>query len=218
MSERITLWQAVKDRLVTEQKVTPQELLVYNPVQLKIGDIVKIDHIEVAGKQFVVTEVDVYERRELGKTNQFVNYVLQDTDDKFANLRMYPVENADPYAKKHHDVLVVFPDGEQDFDENFKDNILPVGVLEIRDAEGKVSATYNRVTDNLKPYEATVTVVDDTKNPPKTEKYLYWDYFRQVNGGEEFYFVEMSNETGKFQMFRGVPVSEEDVHLSRRKV
>lgn len=220
MSGKITLWQAVKDRLVAEQTVTPQELQVFNPAGLKIKDFVSVDHPEVFGKQFVVVELDVYDRSELGKVSKFVNYVLQDDEDKFAHLRMYPVANTDPYAKKHSDVLLLFPDGERDFDKDFLEVKLAAETLDAVIAEGEAPVQFWRVCkDSTKPFEAAVTVVDSSENPPKKEEYLYWDYFRKTaDGEEEFYFVEMSNDTGKFQMFRGFRVAEEDVEFRRRKV
>lgn len=214
--EKATLWELLKDYFQNEQE-EPEELKIFNPLKLKIGDFVSIDAAGLFGKQLVVSELDVYERKIGGEKFEFVNYVLLDDENNPVNLRIHPIKNSDPYAKQHCDALVVLPDFEMAYDKGFHENVLPTGVLEVKDDKGNVLATYQRVGESKESYLATVTVLDNPDNAPKREKYSYWDYIREVDGSTEFYFVEMNDETGWIQMFKGVPVSEPDVKVLRKR-
>ncbi|MEK7566940.1 MAG: hypothetical protein AAB527_02300, partial [Patescibacteria group bacterium] len=166
----------------------------------------------------VVTEIDEYSTVIGGQTFRHIDYILETDDGDKITLRLNPVAKTDPYAKKHCDVLVLFPDWEQEFDENLLKNVLSTGTFEVLE-NGEVVATYHRIGENKEPYSATVRVVDKPGQIPRVENFKYWDYVRDVEGGtQEFYFVEMSEETGWFQMFKGVLIFEEDVKFLRKKV
>lgn len=214
--EKATLWELLKDYFMRKQE-EPEELKIFNPLKLKIGDFVTIDAANLYGKQLVASELDVYERKIGGEKFEFVNYVLLDDENHPVNLRVHPIKDSDPYGKKHCDALVVLPDFEMAYDKGFHENVLPTGVLEVKDDKGNVLATYQRVGESKEPYLATVTVLDNPDSAPKREKYSYWDYVREIDGSTEFYFVEMNDETGWIQMFKGFPVSELDVKVFRKK-
>lgn len=216
-AEKATLWELLKDYFQNEQKEQSEELKIFNPLRLKIGDFVSIDAAGLFGRQLVVSELDVYERKIGNERFEFVNYVLLDDETKPVNLRIHPIKGSDPYAKQHCDAMVVLPDFEMAYDKVFHENILPAGILEVKDNQGNLLATYQRVGESKEPYLATVTVLDNPNQPPKKEKYSYWDYVRDIGGSAEFYFVEMNEESGWIQMFKGFQVSELDVKVLRRQ-
>lgn len=215
--ERVTIWEALRDHFAAEQK-EPEELKMFNPLKLKIGDFVSIDAKDLYGKQLAVSELDVYERTLGGEKFEFINYVLLDDENKPVNLRLHPIKDSDPYGKKHCDVLVVLPDSEMAYDKDFHENVLPTGVLEVKDEKGELLATFQRVGESKEPYSAVVTVLDNPDSPPRKERYTYWDYVRETEEKTtQFYFVEMNEDNGWFQMFVGFPVDEQDVKVFRKK-
>lgn len=211
-----TLWEVFR-RWLKGEKEKSQELTIFNPLKAKPGDFIKIDTANLASKNFMITMIDEYKRTVGQKTLLFADYVLQDNEmDTWVTLRVNPVADANPDSKKHCDVLVLYPDKEFEYDEDFHKKILPDSVLNVTDEKGEILATYSRLSNMKKPYSTTVTEVkEDEEVAP--EKISYWDYWREVDGINEFYFVEMNEETGWFQAFRGEPVSEQDVRVIRRE-
>jgi hypothetical protein len=52
---------------------------------------------------------------------------------------------------------------------------------------------------------------------PQHESCEYWDFGRKTGDGrDEFYFVEMSTETGMFRTWRAVQTTENDLSFLRR--
>ncbi len=209
-NKRMTLWEILKEKMSGE-KEEPQELKVFNPLKAKIGDFVSIDFADLGGKNFTVVEIDVYKREIGGEIFEFADYILRE-GDIWVHLRVYPISNADPYSHKHCDSLILFPDFEMAYDKNFHEVILPSGILEVKNENNNILATYNR-RDNLKePFEAEVKVIEDSAKPPKIENWHFWDFERQTEDKKiEYYFVEMNTENGWFQMYRGFEVSEKDI-------
>ena len=215
--ERQTAWEIMRD-FFQDKKEKPQELQIFNPLGLKIGDFVSIDIEGLFGEQFPVTEIRENTTGVGEKDFVHTDFVLATEGDETVYLRLNPVVNSDPYAKKHCDMLVLFPDAEMRHDEDFYKNTLSTGILEVNE-DGVVIATYERIRKKKDPFQAIVKVVDKQGQPPRVERISYWDYDRDTEDGtKEFYFVEMNEETGFFKMFRGVPVFEESVKFLRKKV
>ncbi len=211
MSEEkgMTLWEILKDK-ISGEKEEPLEFKFFNPLKAKLGDFVSIETAELGGKNLALAEIDIYKREILDEKFEFANYILREGDN-WVHLRIFPLTNPNPYSHKHCDVMVVFPDFEMPYDQNFHEVILPSGILEVKDDKGSLIATYTR-RENLKdPILAEVAVIDHTDNQPKIEQWHCWDFERDTSEGKEYYFVEMDFKTKSFQMFWGREISEKDV-------
>lgn len=213
-TKRMTLYEMALERLRKKEEVSP-ELKIFNPLKAKIGDFVSIDAADLSGTNFLVTELDVYKQLIGSETFEFTDYPLRD-GDKWVTVRVNPVANPDPYSHKHYNVLVLYPDFEMQYDEEFCKNILNSGgPLEVKDGEGRVLATYNRLFDGAtEPVVCEVMVLKDLSKPLERETVSCWDFGRNLEDKScEFYFVEMNNNDHMFQMFRGIEVSEKDITL-----
>ncbi len=205
----MTLWEIIKDK-ISGGKEEPLEFNFFNPLKAKLGDFVSIETAELSGKNFTLVETDIYKRKILGENFEFANYIFREGDN-WVHLRVFPLTNPEPYSYKHCDVMVVFPDFEMPYDQNFYEIILPSGILEVKDGQGNLMATYNR-RENLKdPIFAEVTVIDNADNQPKIESWDCWDFERDTAQDKEYYFVEMDLKTKSFQMFWGREISEKDI-------
>jgi hypothetical protein len=216
MQERkLTPWQAFKD-LVAGPKEQPLVLRVYNPFALKPTDFVTVADVlnGVTETRYQVTEVDVYRRTIGDRTFESVDYVLQDaTTDAFLTLRVS--ENAGTPGNKQRTILLLFPDYEGEYDEDLHKRVLPSGILELKNDQGELLARYERLNGLKEPYRADVLVLA-ANEPPRHESYDYWDFGRERDGREEFYFVEMNAETGVIQTWRAAETSENELSFLRR--
>jgi len=214
---RLTPWQAFKD-LLAGHKDQPLFLQVYNPFALKPADFVTVDDVlnGVSKTTYQVTELDVYRRTIGDKTFESVDYVLQDsngTDDSWLTLRVS--ESAASPGATQRTILLLFPDYEGEYDEELHKQVLPSGILEIKDDQGQILARYERLHGLRDPYRADVLVLA-ADGQRRHESYDYWDFGRNQDGRDEFYFVEMNAETGMFQMWRAVETTENELSFLRR--
>ena len=112
------------------------------------------------------------------------------------------------------DSLLLRLEDEFGFSEDFLEVVKDTsGIFEIKDNESGETATFSRINDLREPYEAAVLVISETSPDGKATrgktspaKFEYWDYWRDADaaaGTKEFLFVEMNNDTGWFQLWRG---------------
>jgi hypothetical protein len=214
--QKLTPWQAFKD-LFSEHKEKPLVLRVYNPFTLKPADFVTVDDIlnGVSATRYQVTEVDVYRRTIGDQTFESVDYVLQDSKDGWLTIRVG--DDAGLPGNKHRTILLLFPDYQGEYDEDLHKQVLPSGILEIKDDQGQLLARYERLHGVKEPYRADVLVLSGD-DPPRHESYEYWDFGRKCDDREEFYFVEMSTDTGVIQTWRGVETTENELSFLRHSI
>lgn len=212
--QRLTPWQAFKD-LLGGSKDKSLVLSVYNPFALKPADFVVVDDVVngISKTHYQVTEVDVYRRTVDTQTFEFVDYILQGPEDRWLTLRVS--ENAGLPGTTERTLLLLFPDYEGEYDEDLHKNVLPSGVLEVKNDAGELIARYERLHGLREPYRADVLVIGAGETS-RHESCEYWDFGRTVNDREEFYFVEMNAETGVIRTWRAVETSENELSFLRR--
>src|SRR5207302_200025 len=145
-----------------------------------------------------------------------VDYVLQDsngTDDSWLTLRVS--ESTGLPVGTQRTVLLLFPDYEGEYDEELHKQVLPSGILDIKDDQGQILAHYERLHGLRDPYRTDVLVLA-ADGQPRHESYDYWDFGRKQDGRDEFYFVEMNTENGMFQTWRAVETTENELSFLRR--
>ena len=210
---RLTPWQAFKD-LLSGPKQQPVALRVYNPFGLKPSDFVTVDDVlnGIRKTTYQVTEIDVYRRSIGDRTFESVDYVLQDSNEQWLTVRIS--DNSSLPGGTERTILLLFPDYEGEYDEDLHKNVLPSGVLDIKNEDGELIARYERLHGLRDPYQADVLVIG-MEQEPRHESYQYWDFGRKQNDRDEFYFVEMNNETGMFQTWRAVETTENELSFLR---
>jgi hypothetical protein len=211
---RLTPWQAFKD-LLSGPKQQPVALRVYNPFGLKPSDFVTVDDVlnGIRKTTYQVTEIDVYRRSIGDRTFESVDYVLQDSNEQWLTVRIS--DNSSLPGGTERTILLLFPDYEGEYDEDLHKNVLPSGVLDIKNDGGELIARYERLHGLRDPYQADVLVIG-MEPEPRHESYQFWDFGRKQNDREEFYFVEMNDETGMFHTWRAVETTENELSFLRR--
>jgi hypothetical protein len=214
MAKGRTLWEMLLDKLQG-----PAEFRYYNPLHARIGSAVTLDEVEWRDLNFFVLSIHEYKRTIRRRVFRFVDYVLVARplrrDKVLVRLRLVPVDDPDEAAGIAHHVLLLQLDDDRPYDQGLhkvvNDDTRKFQVLE----DDKVQAEYERINDVRKPYRARVTVVRDvnldkrvTRDEIEKRRVEYWDYWREVpdEAGQprrEFLFVEMDDENGWFQIWKG---------------
>ena len=211
-----TIFGAVKDWLKESEEVVPLELRIYNPLNARIGDFFAVtgvlELLERNMKNLEIREINAATITVGNQEFKHTDYLGYDGDNWVA-VRVNPIQDASPQAVKQADVLILFPDWEGEYDENLHENVLPSGILEVKDENGSVIATYERLGGVKEPYKTKVEIVKDSKAQfPEIDHLSVWDFGRTSEDGVvEYYFVEMNEKTGWLQMFRGISISDTSV-------
>lgn len=203
------LWRQIKG----EEK-QPNELKVYNPLGVKLGDFAGIDIPDLMGKNFRLTEIDVWKKTYDGKTFLSVDYVLRENDN-WIWIRLVPITDANPSSPVKFNVLVLSPHKKElfqkDLYEELYEKILPSGILTVH-YDDKTEITYQRLYGKTGPDRAEVTVVDSKDQAPRVEQWSEWDFGREIQGGaSEYYFVQFDESKGETYTYRGSEVSMDEV-------
>ena len=212
--KRLTPWQAFKE-LLSGPKDKPIALSIYNPFSLKPADFVTVDDVlnGIQSTQFQVTEVDAYRRTIGDRTFESVDYVVENSKEEWLTIRVSDDHGLPGNTERT--ILLLFPDYEGEYDEELHKKTLPSRVLEIKDDQEQVIATYERLSGLKEPYRADVLVLTANESP-RHESCEYWDFGRKTEDGrDEFYFVEMSTETGMIHTWRAVQTTESELSFLR---
>ncbi len=213
MAKGKTLWE-----MFVEKFQGPMEAKVYNPLKAKIGSGVMIDEVEHRDLNFFVKEIREYRRMIGPKEFTFVDYVLLarplGKDDVLVRLRLNPGEDADK-AGIPYQVLLLRLFDDLAYDEGLHNVVKDTTKKFEVQQDGVVREEFWRINDVGGSYKATVSVVQDTDQDKKAEKsevetlkIEYWDYWREIKDAagqpvHEFLFVEMNQENGWFQIWKG---------------
>jgi hypothetical protein len=193
----------------------------YNPRDGRIGSPLAIAYSngpEFVDHDFTVREIREYNRRIGGQEYRFADYVLRGVNNKSFDAAdaIDARVRAVPNPAGAHDALLLRLADEFAFAEDFlgvvKDD---TGLFEVTDDTSGATDTFRRINDLRESYLAAVLVVAETTPDGKAVstkvspvQIEYWDYWRDADLGggataKEFLFVEMSRDTGWFQIWRG---------------
>ncbi|MGO8675412.1 MAG: hypothetical protein ACLQVX_06040 [Limisphaerales bacterium] len=192
-----------------------------NPLDLRVGSPVPVAFAngpQFASHDFTVQEIREYNRQIGGQEFRFTDYCLRGVNTKSfdANDVLSVRVRAMPNQAGSHDAILLQLYDEFAFAETFVNVVTDTtGIFEVTDDKSGARETFTRINDLLDSYQAAVLVVtestpDGKAAPGKVSplKLEYWDYWRDIDIGggktaKEFFFVEMSSETGWFQLWRG---------------
>jgi hypothetical protein len=192
-----------------------------NPLDLRVGSPVPVAFAngpQFANHDFTVQEIREYNRQIGGQEFRFTDYSLRGVNTKSfdANDVLSVRVRAMPNQAGSHDAILLQLYDEFAFAETFVNVVTDTtGIFEVTDDKSGARETFTRVNDLHDSYQAAVLVVTETTPDGKAApgkvsplKLEYWDYWRDIDIGggktaKEFFFVEMSSETGWFQLWRG---------------
>lgn len=205
-----TLWEMLKAKVSG-----PVELQIINPLNLKIGNSVRLDDIDFKDLHFTVKRIMEYKRTIGGSDYFFTDYDLSARplvgEEVKIRLRLNPMENPDKVAGLTHNVVMLKLYDELAYNEDFYKVVTDKTKLFEVSLDGVCTERYYRINDVQDPYRPTVTVVKEGDKDTEDLQKLnleYWDYWREEKdeGGtlfSQFLFVEMNKDDGWFQIWRG---------------
>lgn len=208
----------------------------YNPLNLELNSIVTIDLPDYGNMNFRVMEVQEYHRNLNDKNYIFTDYVLISVSKNktIIKIRVNPIEDAVEEDGYDYLTMILFYDHESPYSkelyEVFRDcekekrfTINLEGKEDgLKDGE-KLDIVYDRC-EGLEQYiDAKVYILkDNNKNNQFDEKeissksIMYGDFVREIDNeiyDSEFYFVEMNNKNGSFEMLRGNIVNPSTIKI-----
>ena len=214
-----TLWDVLMERV--HGSGNGAGIAFANPIDLRVGSALAVAFAngpEYADYTFTVQEIREYTRRIQAQEFRFTDYVLRGVNTKSPDVdgaRTTRVRVV-PNQAGGNDALLLRIYDEFEFAEDFlavvKDT---TGLFKVADDKSGAETTYSRINDLRESYQAAVLVVSQTTpdgkaSPGKVSpaKVEYWDYWRDADIGsgktaKEFVFVEMTSDTGWFQIWRG---------------
>src|SRR5207245_11142283 len=92
--------------------------------------------------------------------------------------------------------------------------LLPLGIQDLTTDQGALFERSERLIGMNDPYRADFLVLA-ADEPPRHESFDYWDFGREQDGRQEFYFVEMNAETGVMQTWRAAETSDSELSFLR---
>lgn len=206
-----TLWDIITGNVKKKKSL---EQLFTNPLDLRIGNSIRVDNVDLSDVAFSLIDFREVKRIIDGVSCFFVDYGIYakpyGKDEINRRIRLSP--KGDDYTTKieDYDVVLYNKISECQYDEAFHKS------LEGQEEFVEQDATYWRVNDNTKQQDAVIITVDaksvenyktDENWLPRKHTLTYWDFWRECEdeGGTktlEFYNIEM-NENGFFEFWVG---------------
>lgn len=222
LAQVIADWRNEKEQQRQGYLHQPASLKIFNPLQLQLGDFLltsQVPELAVRGMvNLTVVEIDAAALIVGDKKFWQTDYICTD-GDPWCIVRVNPREDAKQGAQQS-DTTVLFQYCEVGFDQDLVENVLPSGVFTIFDVLGDPTSTpftFNRLNSDqgiTNPWEVRLEKVTDPHLQfPRREEIKMWDFGRicEEDGRTEYLYVEMSEETGKIQMFRGFTTDEANI-------
>ena len=209
-----------------------------NPLDVRIGDVVSLDALDLRDLDFQVTQFRVVTRLIGGREFPFVDYYLRHRSitHKSAEihylLRFIPLDDPDLAEGRTHTIFLLH------MVEEFEHNDAVLAVLAedngytyhteavpdengvTGDVEWKAQEFPTRVNDISLPYDCQVAIIKDEDHDGEVEedeveshKLTLWDFWRVISaesGGDmtEYLFVEIDQEDGWTELFVGTEVDQ----------
>lgn len=205
-----------RDQQLVQAETAPAETKphICNPLGLNLGDVARVT-VGADRYRFQVVEVDEFDRGDMGKIVDYHLYQKADPTvegseavDRY--LRVFPF--TPPDGKTSADLLLLtwlFP---SDYDQGIMDqlerNEFPI--------QGDEYAGFVRNQGTTLPYTVTVTEIK-VGEPPKTRRMKYWDFVRPKGFSFEAFFVEMDEDTKRFDAYLAVPLAADAVSFLKKQ-
>jgi hypothetical protein len=217
-----TLFQMLRTRAAG-----PAELSVYNPLHIRLGHAVRIDTIDLRGKNYKVVGLKEYNRLIDSRKYQFVDYELSCDTEKI-RLRLNPMADPDPVSGLTHNVVLLslyYECSYQEAKDTGLDSSVNTGEFDVN--WNDTNRKYFRINESLRtPYTAEVKTLEDLdgngqvdEDEISSQTVQFWDYHTELYDEAnqpyvELLFVERANDTGFWQIWRGSEVDPDRVAVS----
>lgn len=208
-----------------------QEDLIYNPIGVKVGGVVKVDSLDFRNHRFTVREILEYIVTVDGNKTKMVDYVLlaRPIDQPDFNCRLRIVPDLNSRSKTTHRALLMTVYDKIGYDQVFVDEVLNAESKDFKitnddDPQNITEEMFWRVNDVGISYSSKVKSLVDAdgsgkvdSNEVTSQDVEFWDYSRNttIEGVEveEFVFVEMNKTDGQFTIWRGSEVDPERIDV-----
>lgn len=197
------IWQWVKGLWNT--KAEPRST-IHNPLDIKLRKThVSINLVEFNNTPLLILSLREYARKINGNDHWFVDYTL-DGDHKFINrIRCYP-DGQILLLSLYHEML---------FNNELFNTLKGDTEFHITDDDNKIEEVYWRLRGK-KDEEHCKVELDYGEGLEQKYEMDYWDFSRTTKDEanqdyEQFLFVEMDKDSGRFQMWRGKKIDRERI-------
>lgn len=191
--------QSLWDRLRGKKPPTPEkatEEKFYNPLELRIGQLVMLDDLDIDNNlEFNVDAISEVRRSILGKSFFMVDYDLVakpiDGDVVRMRVRLNPLEEPDKESGMTHSIILLEQYDSLEYDQGLHEIVVPEGEMLYDNADpdddeaprgggngglnvddesgGQVDATFQRINDLNATHLADVAVITDENDDGKIE-------------------------------------------------
>ncbi len=234
MAKATTAFERFKERRRLAGMDTEEKFL--NPLDVRVGDVVTLDALDLRDLDFQVTQFRVVNRLIGGREFPLVDYYLRHRSitHKSAEihylLRFIPLDDPDPAAGLTHTTFLLHMVEESEHndavlavlaeDNGYTYHTEKVADEATGDVEWEPQEFPSRVNDISLPYDCQVDIVKDENHDGEVEddeveshKLTLWDFWRviSVEGGDdvtEYLFVEIDQEDGWTELFVGTEVDQ----------
>lgn len=207
-----TLWQILTG---ANKLSVSYELTVYNPLDIRVYDIIEVNKIGVSGR-FVCNQI-ISQTVHIGESKfEQVIYMLRIPDREVSKLRLRVSRTATGMKGDEFQVLYERLDNEFAWDEDFHANVLCDPTGEILDHQD--GTKFFRIDDVRGEYHAHQLVLEDINRDShvdttevKHRDIRFWDYHRECETGRQTLTIELDKETAYFKFWLGAIISRSDI-------
>ncbi len=198
MGNKRTLWQRIMGKGVAEPTAAPK----YNPLGAKAFSPILIDLSGYTGKQLIVKQTREVIRSINATEHKFADYDIEDESNNKLRLRVFPEGK----------ILILDLYEDMQFSDDLWQICLNETEFHVTDNDNNVEETYWRIGD-VKTTQECMVLLDVGSDYCKGYKMDYWDFSRitkdEANQDyEQYLFVEMDKDSGRFQMWRGQEINQ----------
>ncbi len=214
----------------------PVEQIVkfYNPLEIRPDSTIKLP-LDGETTEFRLAEVCEYKRILNGNEHFFTDYTLVSRgigkEKQRVTLRVTPNEDASPEDGYEYTCLLLRLDDKLEYSEDIQNTLIEADrnrewVITLEGPEDGLAGgetqtiVYPRLNGFKFPFDVEVACVKDQNknkcldyNEASTSRLKYWDFSRETEDGEEFFFVEMDGKTGYVTMYRGNELNPSSVEV-----
>lgn len=190
---------------------TPPELKEFNPLKVKVGSSVRLDVLDYRENIYFCDKIVLHQISINDQTFDMVDYFL-----KCQNLRSK--KDKLPFIRVSPDnvAILLFLDDEFGYSQDFYELVNSENSFVVTDEDVKFE--YFRLNEVEIAYKSRYkTFKDDygkvVANESENSKVTFWDFSRDAANTKEYLFVQMEENSGWFQIFKGSEILLESVQV-----
>lgn len=228
MGKSTTAFERFRERHRESKLAT--EGRIFNPLSLKIGDMISLNIPECQELDFQVLEISEVRRKVGGEDYPLADYRLihrglSDDDEKSLVLRVIPLADPDLDAGERFTLIALHAQESMEYSEDVHAVLKADEGFSLYPGTEQEEVFPARVSDVTEPYDVVGVTIKDLNHDGKIDdseakrwEAQYWDFWRNVAPeGEdekvEYLIVEMDTKDGWMEIWMGPELSPHAVEI-----